>query len=71
MTLREIQMAATSCRVVRDSYAPHWYPNLFRACDDHAVILANFIEVMSPCNFKRYGRHNFMELCGFGLKGKS
>lgn len=27
-------------RRVRCSYAPHWDPNLFRACDDHAKVFA-------------------------------
>jgi hypothetical protein len=41
MTRKDYIMLSATLRKVRDSYAPHWDPNLVRACDDHARQLAN------------------------------
>jgi hypothetical protein len=41
MTRKDFILMSTTLRKVRDSYAPHWNPNLFRACDDHAKAFAD------------------------------
>ena len=41
MTRKDFVLLAQTLRTVRSSYAPHWDPNLFRACDDHAKAVAD------------------------------
>lgn len=44
MTRKDYPFLAAVLKQVRDGYAPHWDPNLFRACDDHAKQLADALK---------------------------
>ena len=48
MSRKDYILIAAALKSVRDSYAPHWDPNLFRACDDHAVALAKSLSAANP-----------------------
>lgn len=48
MTRNDYVILAAALKAVRDSYAPHWDANLFRACDDHAKRLAVTIARGNP-----------------------
>lgn len=48
MTRNDYLTLAAALKAVRDSYAPHWDANLFRACDDHAKQFAAVIAHGNP-----------------------
>jgi hypothetical protein len=65
MTRKDYILIATALASVRESYAPNWDANLFRACDDHAAELANALAETSSS----FDRERFYKACGFGERG--
>lgn len=60
MTRKDYIALAAALNRVRRSYAPHWDPNLFRACTDHANALADVLSAGNP----RFDRVRFMDESG-------
>ncbi len=61
MTRRDYVLLSGLLFNVRARYAPHWDPNLFRACDDHARALADALAAANPNGFDRA---RFLADCG-------
>jgi hypothetical protein len=65
MNANDVAVIAAALAAVRSSYAPHWDANLFRACDDHARRLADYLaNVRGP----RFDRAGFLNACGYATK---
>jgi hypothetical protein len=60
MTRKDYILLAAALRSTRDSYAPHWDANLFRACTDHAKAVA---DVLARDN-ARFDRQRFLAAAG-------
>ena len=60
MTRKDYIAIAAALSNVRNSYAPNWDPNLFRACDDHAKQLAHVLAQDNP----RFDRARFLKAAG-------
>ena len=60
MTRKDYPFLAAVLLRVRTSYAPHWDPNLKRACDDHAKAMADALGYGNP----RFDRARFLDDCG-------
>ena len=60
MTKKDFELIAATLKATRDSYAPHWNPNLFRACNDHAKQMADALATTNP----RFDRARFLAACG-------
>jgi hypothetical protein len=60
MTRKDFVLIAKTLRATRQSYAPHWDANLFRACDDHAKAMAYALSVTNP----RFDSARFLAACG-------
>jgi hypothetical protein len=56
MTHKDFVLIAGALAATRNSYAPHWDPNLFRACDDHAKYVADALATTNP----RFDRERFL-----------
>ena len=52
MTKKDFIALADTLIAIRASYASHWNANLFRACDEHVVALADFCQSQNSA-FKR------------------
>ncbi len=48
MRRRDYQLLSATLKAVRDSYAPHWDGNLFRACNDNAKAIARALKEDNP-----------------------
>jgi hypothetical protein len=57
MTRKDYPAIASILAAVRKRYAPHWDPNLFRACTDHAVAFADTLAEANP----RFDRARFLD----------
>ena len=64
MTRKDYIVLAAALSNVRASYAPHWDPNLFRACDDHVKMIADTLQRDNP----RFARDRFYKAAGYGLR---
>jgi hypothetical protein len=60
MTRKHVEAVAAALKAVRDSYSPHWNPNLFRACTDNARAVARALAVLNP----RFDTARFLRDCG-------
>ena len=60
MTQKDYITIAAALLTVRNSYAPHWDANLFRACNDHAKQLAHLLAQDNP----HFDRARFLKACG-------
>lgn len=60
MTKKDFELIARTLKSTRDSYAPHWDANLFRACDDHARAMAVALAQTNP----RFDRARFLLAAG-------
>jgi hypothetical protein len=60
MTRKDFELIAAAVKATRLSYAPHWDPNLFRACDDHAKRLADALATTNA----HFDRARFLTACG-------
>ena len=60
MTRKDFELIAATLKARRDSYAPHWDANLFRACDDMANDMANALKATNP----RFDKDKFLAASG-------
>lgn len=60
MTRKDYIALATVLAQVRRAYAPHWDPNLFRACTDHVLAIADMLAADNP----RFDRARFLDQSG-------
>lgn len=60
MTKKDFELIAGAVKRQRDSYAPHWDANLFRAMDDIARTFAAELARTNP----RFDRARFLAACG-------
>jgi hypothetical protein len=56
MTHKDFVLIAGALAATRESYAPHWDANLFRACDDHVKFIADVLATTNP----RFDRTRFI-----------
>lgn len=61
MTKKDYWRIADALRETRDSYAPNWNANLFRALDDAALKLS---ETLAAEN-ERFNTVRFLDACGY------
>lgn len=63
MTRRDYKELAATLKRTRESYAPHWDANLFRACTDHAKAIADYCASRDP----KFDRARFLKNAGVPL----
>lgn len=63
MTRKDFQALASALKAQRDSYAPHWDANLFRAHFDACKAVADVCGASNP----RFDRDRFFTACGIDL----
>lgn len=63
MTKKDYQLIAGAVMNQRNSYAPNWDKNLFRAMDDISKTLADKLALDNP----RFNRSKFLAACGVEL----
>lgn len=60
MTKKDFILIANAIATTRAAYRPAWNPNLFRALDDTAIVLAHDIAQTNPM----FNRKTFLKACG-------
>lgn len=60
MTRAQFELIAQALLEVRSAYSATWDRNLFRACDDHAKILAKTLALTNI----HFNRERFLRACG-------
>jgi hypothetical protein len=63
MTRKDYELIAAALKAARDAYAPHWDPNLFRACNDNALAIEAVLAKDNP----RFDRARFLKAAGVPL----